>query len=70
MNKKRVAAVIGLVGMAVCILCIIVSGFAPALKDLLWLVGLVAFLIAASISIFFTLRKKEQEKEPEQEETP
>lgn len=63
MNKKRIAAIIGLIGMAVSILCIVVSGAVPALKDLLWTVALVAFLIGASISLIFTIRKKEEEAE-------
>lgn len=62
MNAKRIAAIFGLIGMGICILCIVVSGFLPALKDLLWTVGLMAFLIAASISLFFYFRKKQAEE--------
>lgn len=60
MNKKRIAAIIGLIGMAVCILCMVISGAIPQLKDLLWFVAMIAFLIAASISIFFVLRKQDE----------
>ena len=63
MNKKRVAAIAGLVGMGICILCIFCSGFMPVYRDLLWSVGMVAFLVALSISLIFTLRKGEAEKE-------
>lgn len=62
MNMKRVAAIIGLIGMAISILCIVISGMFPALKDLLWTTSLIAFLIAASISLFFYFRKKEEEE--------
>lgn len=69
MNGKRVAAICGLIGMAVCILCIIVSGAVPALKDLLWTVGLIAFLIAASIALIIHIRSREAQsadtEEPE-----
>ena len=61
MNKKRVAAIAGLVGMGICILCIFCSGFMPVYRDLLWSVGMVAFLVALSISLIFTLRKDAQE---------
>lgn len=60
MNGKRVAAICGLIGMAVCILCIVVSGAVPALKDLLWAIGLVAFLIAASIAVIIHLRAQQE----------
>ena len=61
MNKKRVAAIIGLIGMGICILCILFSGVVPAYRDLLWAVGTVAFLVALSISLIFTIRKGEAE---------
>lgn len=63
MNGKRIAAIIGLIGMAVCILCMAVSGFLPELKDLLWTLALLAFLISAAISLFFYMRKQEDEAE-------
>ena len=63
MNGKRIAAICGLIGMAVCILCIIVSGAVPALKDLLWTIGLIAFLISASIALIIHIRAQ-QAKEP------
>lgn len=62
MNKKRIAAIIGLVGMGICILCIFCSGLMPVYRELLWTVGMVAFLVALSISLFFTLRKDAQEQ--------
>lgn len=70
MNKKRIAAIIGLIGMAVSILCIVVSGIVPALKDLLWTVALITFLVAASISLVFTLRKQEEAAENTPAEKP
>lgn len=63
MNGKRIAAIFGLIGMAVCILCMAVSGFLPELKDLLWTLALLAFLISAAISLFFYMRKQEDEVE-------
>ncbi len=69
MNKKRIAAIMGLAGMGACILCIIVSGFVPAVKDLLWAVGLVCFLVSASISVIFMLRQQEEKaKDAQQKE--
>ena len=68
MNGKRIAAIIGLIGMAVSIVCIAVSGAMPELKDLLWMIGLVSFLVAASISIVFVLRKKEEQAPAEDAE--
>lgn len=68
MNGKRVAAIIGLIGMGVCLLCIVVSGFLPGMKDLLWMVGLLAFLVAASISVIFAMRKGEQPQSDDAEE--
>ena len=62
MNKKRVAAIAGLIGMGICILCIFCSGFVPAFRDLLWAVDMVAFLVALSISLIFTIRKGEEER--------
>lgn len=59
MNVKRIAAICGLIGMAVCILCIIVSGAVPALKDLLWTIGLISFLIAASIALIIHIRAQQ-----------
>ena len=67
MNGKRVAAICGLIGMAVCILCIVISGAMPALKDLLWAIGLFAFLIAVSITVIIHLRAQREES-PEKEE--
>lgn len=68
MNKKRIAAIIGLISMAVCTLCIVVGGFLPAYKDLLWMVGMLAFLVGASISLIITLRKAEQPPENPEEQ--
>lgn len=64
MNMKRIAAIIGLIGMGACILCIVLAGFFPPLKDLFWIVGLMAFLVAVSISLIFTFRKQEEEQQP------
>lgn len=73
MDKKRVAAIIGLVCMALCVLCIVISGAVPAYKDLLWAFGMVAFLVAVSILVIINLRKgpaaspaDEEEKEAEE----
>lgn len=71
MNKKRIAAIAGLIGMGICILCIAVSGFLPAYKDLLWMVGMMAFLVAASISLIITMRQKQdQQPDGDAEEEP
>ena len=70
MNGKRIAAIFGLIGMAVCILCIALSGFMPELKDLLWSVGLIAFLISLSISLFFYMRKREAEEAAREQDEP
>ncbi|MBQ2954713.1 MAG: hypothetical protein IJE07_14375 [Clostridia bacterium] len=70
MNGKRIAAIIGLIGMGVCILCIVVAGFVPALKDLFWMIGMLAFLVAASISLIFTMRKAQKQSENDAEEKP
>ena len=73
MNKKRIAAIVGLIGMAICILSMVVSGFLPEMKDLLMTIGMFAFILAVSISLFFYFRKKEEEeaaqaaKEPEKD---
>ncbi len=73
MNTKRAVAIIGLICMAVCILSMVVSGIFPALQELLSMLGLIAFLIAVSISLFFYFRKKEaeadQENQAEEEKT-
>lgn len=67
MNAKRIAALLGVIGIAVCVLCMVVSGFVPALKDLLWTIGGVAFLIGLTVWLFFYFRRQEEQPAAEPE---
>ena len=68
MNKKRIAAISGLVGMGICILCICLSGLLPVYRDLLWAIGAVGFLVALSVSVILGMRKDEKTGASEKEE--
>ena len=64
MEKKRIAAVIGLIGMAICIVCLVVAPF----NELASTIGFTAFLVAVPISLFFYFRRGEEQAAPQEEE--
>ena len=64
MEKKRIAAVIGLIGMAICIVCLVVAPF----NELASTIGFTAFLVAGTISLFFYFRRGEEQAAPQEEE--
>ncbi len=64
MEKKRIAAVIGLIGMAICIVCLVVAPF----NELASTIGFTAFLVAVTISLFFYFRRGEEQAAPQEEE--
>lgn len=61
MNKKRIAAIIGLVAIFISIVCIAVSGFFPAIHELLLTLSGMCFLLAAATLGLLILRKKEEQ---------
>ena len=64
MEKKRIAAVIGLIGMVICIVCLVVAPF----NELASTIGFTAFLVAVTISLFFYFRRGEEQAAPQDEE--
>ena len=64
MEKKRIAAVIGLIGMAICIVCLVVAPF----NELASTIGFTAYLVAVTISLFFYFRRGEEQAAPQEEE--
>ena len=64
MEKKRIPAVIGLIGMAICIVCLVVAPF----NELASTIGFTAFLVAVTISLFFYFRRGEEQAAPQEEE--
>ena len=64
MEKKRIADVIGLIGMAICIVCLVVAPF----NELASTIGFTAFLVAVTISLFFYFRRGEAQAAPQDEE--
>ena len=61
MNAKRIAAIIGLAAIFLSIVCIVVSGFVPALHELLLTLSGMCFLIAAATLGLLVLHKKEEQ---------
>ena len=64
MEKKRIAAVIGLIGMAICNVSLVVAPF----NELASTIGFTAFLVAVTISLFFYFRRGEEQAAPQEEE--
>lgn len=57
-NNQRHWAVIGLILIIVSVLCIIVTGVFPAIRQLLMTISTVTFLAAASILGLIVMRRK------------
>ena len=57
-NNQRLWAVIGLILIIVSVLCIIVTGVFPAIRQLLMTISTVTFLAAASILGLIVMRRK------------
>lgn len=68
MNAKRIAAIVGLVGIGASILFLLLSGFLPAYKDVLQSLSAVGFLVAAAIAGIIWLRGREQAKPEDSED--
>lgn len=65
MNKKRIAAIIGLILIFVSIISIMLFSFIPQAKDLLVTINTVTFLSAAVIAALLLRRKEEEEAQAE-----
>lgn len=64
-NSQRIWAVAGLVLIVVSVLCIVITGVFPALRELLMTISTVTFLAAASILGFIVMRRKAAEEQSE-----
>ena len=60
MNAKRIAAIIGLLGIFASLILLLLSAVLPAYKDALQGLSGIGFLLAACISGVFFLRSREK----------
>lgn len=62
MNNKRVWASLGLVLIAVSIVCMLAGMFAGEAKGLMLNISLITFAAAAAVLVFLTVAKKRDEE--------
>ena len=67
MNAKRIAAIIGLIGIFASLILLVLSAVLPAYKDALQSLSGIGFLLAACIAGIFWLRSRKK-NEPDSEE--